>query len=94
MASILAQGMTKAVNSLCMKVATGAGAAANTDLVVTGITTDDEIIGLFEVVESDASWIDHTQYASITDDDDVQSTQAFSVTTTDKFICFWRKSSA
>lgn len=92
--SILAQGMQKAVNSLCMKVATGSGAGANADLVVTGITTDDTIIGLIEIVDSDGSWIDHTSTASITDDDDVQSTVAFSVTTNDKFICFWQDASA
>lgn len=94
MASILAQGMTKAVGSPCIKVAVGAGAAASTDLVVTGITTDDTILALIQITQTTGAPIDLTQYASIEDDDDVQSTQAFTNTTADFFLCLWHDASA
>lgn len=94
MASILAQGMTKAAGSPCIKVAVGAGAAANADLVVTGITTDDEIIGLIQITQTTGAPVDLTQYATINDTDDVRSSQAFTNTTADFFLCIWRDTSA
>ena len=94
MASILAQGMQKAVSSPCIKVAVGAGAAANTDLVVTGITTDDTIIALIQITQTTGVPVDLTQYASINDDDDVRSTTAFTNTTSDFFLCVWHDTSA
>ncbi len=94
MASILAQGQLKAVGSPCIKVAVGAGAAANADLVVTGITTDDTILALIQITQTTGAPVDLTQYATINDDDDVRSTQAFTNTTADFFLCLWHDASA
>lgn len=71
-------GMTDWVDRLRIRVAVVAGAAANTDIPVTGITTKDVIIGCIEFVTaaSITTMADRTSITNITSDGNIQTTSS------------------
>jgi hypothetical protein len=62
-----------------------AGAAANTNIAVTGIKRGDYVLSVIEVPAS-AALVDRTSTVSITSDGNIQSTAA---TTGNQLLVFW-----
>lgn len=69
-------GMTKAKERLCVKTFVGAGAAANTNIAVTGIATEDQIISawVFTTAAAIASVADLTSECNVTSAGNIQFT--------------------
>ena len=65
-----------------------AGAAANTNIAITGIKTTDQLKAVFESAATSALFTDRTATTSITSDGNIQCTDA---TDSDLLIVIWRK---
>lgn len=82
--------MTRTYNHMRMGQAVVAGAAADTDIAVAGITTKDELVFVWESATSTAIITDQTANASITEDGVIQ----ISVTTSsDTLLVLWASAS-
>jgi len=84
-------GMTKAVSAICIKSAAVAGASANTNMAITGITTDDVLISVIEIATSTGIPTDRTSTTSITSAGNIQCTVD---TSSDKLIVLYHDTSA
>ncbi len=85
-------GMTKAVDALCIKVATVAGTTATTNIAVTGIATEDILVSVVEIATTTGIPTDRTGEASITSAGNIQL--ASTDTSSDKLIVHWHDASA
>lgn len=85
--------MTKAVDALCIKVNVLNGAAANTNIAVSGISTEDTIIACLEFATAAAiaTLTDRTSTTSITSDGNIQCTVD---TSSDALLLIWHDASA
>lgn len=85
--------MTKAVDAICIKVNVLAGASASTNIAVTGIATEDTIIGCFEFATAAAiaTLTDRTATTSITSAGNIQCTDD---TSSDALLLIWHDASA
>ncbi len=75
----------------CQKFAVVSGAGANTNIAVSGITTEDELVFVLELSQTDNNPTDRTSTTSITSDGYVQCTTA---TDNDKLLILWNDLSA
>jgi hypothetical protein len=66
-------GMTQARNGFCIKYAQVDGATANTNMAITGITTEDEIISVIALADTSNNPTDDTDNVTITSDGYIQS---------------------
>lgn len=78
----------KSVNAENLQFELVAGAAADTDIAITGIKTTDELKAVFESAAASALFTDRTATSSITSDGNIQCTDA---TDGDLLIVIWRK---
>lgn len=85
-------GLTQAKSSWALNVALVDGAAANTDMAITGILTDDTLLFALHMTTKAAieSFLDYTSSTSITSDGNIQNTN---VTTDDQFLIFYLRNS-
>ncbi len=81
-------GMTKSKSAFNLKVDLVDGTTADTNIAITGITTDDELIfvGHFSTKASVATLVDDTANCSITSDGNIQSGTD---TSSDLLQVFW-----
>lgn len=63
----------RGIGTLNLRGIATAGAAASTDMTITGITTEDTIIAAWECDDTSGLFTDRTSTITITDDDDIQS---------------------
>jgi len=82
--------LSKAVSAMSLKFAVTAGAAATTNITVTGIATTDHLIGVQESAVTSADPTDRTSEASITSTDNIQLSTTS--TATDKLIVLYHDS--
>jgi hypothetical protein len=61
-----------------LKQAVVSGAAANTNIAITGISTADKLVGVIEVPAATTTLVDRTSVASITSAGNIQLTQSTS----------------
>lgn len=84
-------GMTKAVDAACIKEAIVSGAGADTNIAVTGIATEDQLIAVWEKDGSTHALTSRTSTTSITSAGNIQCTVA---TTGDTLMVLWLDRSA
>lgn len=86
-------GMTKAVERICLQVSLLSGAAADTNIAVTGIKTADQIIwcGHLTTAAAIATLADLTSEVVILTDGNIQLTDTD--TTNDQLMVIWNKRS-
>lgn len=84
-------GMTAGRDVNCLQISLLAGAAATTNIAVTGIVTTDEIIAAFHIstAASIATMADITSEVSVTSAGNVQLSSTD--TTSDQLFLFWNK---
>lgn len=88
------EGVAAAVSELQrLKCTVVAGANANTDITVTGITTSDTLLAVHRHVDPAASTtaavVDHTSVASITAAGKIQCTNATNTNAGDRLVVWW-----
>jgi hypothetical protein len=86
-------GMTLAKDALCLKFNLVTGAAANTNMAITGIVTNDELVfvGMFATAAAIATFADDTANCSITSAGNIQSATD---TSSNQLFVVWLDTSA
>ena len=81
------------IDSPCIKAFLGTGNDADTNITVTGIALEDTLLGVYELTSLDAVWTDRTATSSITAANTIQSTEAFTNTTSDQCLTIYHDAS-
>ena len=89
----MADGMTRAVDSICIKTAMVAGAAADTNMAIAGIAVEDTLISVLHIstTASVATIVDALATTSITSAGNIQNT---GTTASDSLWVQWHDASA